>query len=387
MKQAADVLGKGQRQVRRYADSGALRSSGGGRGVAYSFRKADVLRFRAGGSTYAPRKAWRGVVDANTLGRIAHAASMKRIEGAGHMLTGFRGLWKLPEKTIAGLMRNCLPALGRVPADTLAWAQRTADTLSPAEADYVAAMFAVREYPAVKLEQAEAAALGGALDILKCARPHLFRDETTLQQSAEEWAAIEEGVRAGLAKAKYSTDVRKDAIELKKYAFLDPASRSLAWQLYGNHHPLRHVTEALAGAVHLGDVEEVRQLIMEAPDGTAALYPEADALRASLTALADKFRLLKRQAGRPPSGGQVAEVLGIHHEQGARIVRRIVAKLGQPGVVEIFRRLACDAPRAWKARRGRSTSRPKVSPVQSCPACEATVSETAEVCPDCKRML
>lgn len=350
------MLGKSPRQVRRYVETGQLRASGGGHGVPYSFDAADVAALSAG---YRPRQAWKGRVDADTLARIAHAVALRRVGQGRHYLLGggFRALWHVAPKTAAGMIRNGLPPLAQVPPETLTWAEGVADTLTAQEVDYIAGMLIVRDAPGMRLEQAEAAALGGALALVERARPHCFRDESTLQQSPEEWAAIEGSVRASVA--QYGHAAREAWIDSKRESFLS-GPRSLAWSIYGAHNPRVPIVEALAGAVHLGEVEEVRRLVFaseeDQADGRRAPYPEVGqdietGVRASLTAVTNKVRLWRRHADRNPNNGQVADVLGIYRAQGDRLVRSIKAKLGR-SVVELFAvRLDCDAPRSWKARR------------------------------------
>jgi len=339
LKQAAATLGKSSRQVRRYVADGKLKASGGGHGVPYSFDTADVAAF-CGKVAYRPRRTWKGRVDVNTLARIVHAVALRRIGQGKHYLLygGFRALWNVSPKTAEGIIRNGLPPLAHVPPETMSWAKEAAGMLTAQETDYLTAMFIVRDSPGTVLTENEGRALGGAFDILKQKRPHLFRNETTLQQSPEEWAAIEESVRASLA--DYSAPVRNAALEMKREQFFDPSRREIAWRLYGDHNPRIRVVKDLAGAVHRGDVEEVWRLVYASEDdqaaGFLAPYPEADRLRKSLVGLVDKIRLLHRHRNRAPTSRQVAQVLGLHHQQGTRLAESIMHKLSIDRIVDLW---------------------------------------------------
>lgn len=349
---AALLLGKCPRQIRRYVEAGQLRASGGGHGVPFQFAKRDLDAFtrRMGGKTYQRRKAWRGLVDGDTLARIAHASVLRQTdpEKFRHYLEGFTELWTLPEKTVAGLFRNMLPPLASVPESTRQWAARLASSLSPVELDYVAAMFAVRLTPGARLESAETGALGAATDLVKRARPHLFYDEKTFRQSPEAWEAIEDFVRAE-CRREYPGAFSSEVFSIRRDQFFG-MDRTRAWQIYSDNHPLMPFLGHLFIAVHSGNVDAVRQLIM--PDKKhKPLFPEIDELRASLTALTKKIRILRERADRNPSGNRVGQVLGLtYRAQGCRVARRVRDKLSRDDVLSLFADyLRCDAPRVWKS--------------------------------------
>ena len=137
LKDAARTLGKCSRQVRRYVESGQLRASGGGHGVHCLFARRDLDAFmrrsprreprpagRRGpciGTNYQQRQAWHGRFDGDTLARIAHAAALRQ-DNPGKYLhyvnAGFLALWSLPQNTVKGLLRGCLPRLDSVPDET-----------------------------------------------------------------------------------------------------------------------------------------------------------------------------------------------------------------------------------------------------------------------------
>jgi len=267
-----------------------------------------------------------------------------------HLLNGgFRELWRLKENTVEGLFRNCLPKLQDVPPAVVSWAQHLAGKLVSAENDYIGAMFILKENPGVKLEEAEKAAIGTALDILKRARPYLFASEKTLKQSSEEWAAIADNVKESLR--KYPFDIRHAALEMRRDTFFNVQSRSLAWQLYAEHHPATAVMETLVRAVHAGDSDEVRRLLFPKDDGESSEYPELEEIRETLTTLSKKLAPLRRYVGRAPSGAQVAQVLGIHPFQGSRLIQSVRRKLGQPGMAALLERLgSTNVPLAWKLK-------------------------------------
>lgn len=138
LEQAAAALGKCPRQVRRFVASGQLPATGGGRGVALVFDRADVRAFKAR-VAYAPRRAWKGRVDAEGLARIAHALKLDPA-GNSYMARGLLALWQV-KRSRASAIVNSMPPVEKVPPSTIAWAQGVAEKLSPAETDFVAAMF------------------------------------------------------------------------------------------------------------------------------------------------------------------------------------------------------------------------------------------------------
>lgn len=350
---AARKLGKGPRQVRRYVESGQLRASGGGHGIPYQFAQRDLEAFtrRMKGKAYRPRQAWLGRVDSETLARIAHASALRQDNPGDfhhYVNAGFLSLWTLPQKTVQGLFRNCLPALDSVPDATSQWAARLASRLSPVELDYVAAMFVVRLNPTARFELAEARALQVATDLVKRSQPHLFYDESTFEQSPEAWAAIADIVQTE-CRASYAAKFAGEVFASKRELFFG-RERALAWQIYAAHHPVEWVVRRLTLSVHTGDVEWLRSLIVPNQKRPPA-YPEADALRASLTAAAKRMRQLRKRADRNPSGNRVGQVLGLENRaHGCRVARGIRAKLSRNDTLSLFvDYLRCDAPRVWKS--------------------------------------
>ena len=353
LEQAASALGKCPRQVRRFVASGQLPATGGGRGVALVFDRADVLAFKAR-VAYAPRRAWKGRVDAEGLARIAHALKLDP-GGNSYMARGLLALWQV-NRSRASAIVNSLPPVEKVPPSTIAWAQGVAEKLSPAEIDFVAAMFVRLGNPDCSLDFSERAALGRAADLVEAARPHLFRSEADFQQSPEAWEAVEGSIRASLADYDWAT--QKAVLEMRREQFFHPARRQIAWQLYSEHHPLIPTVGRFHEAVLTGDVEETRRLVHtsrnDRADGVLAPYPEADEVSYSLTALACKCRNLRRASGRAPTCRQVSRLLGIHHQQGTRLAENIMRKLGPAGFSALwFERLGLDdveiaRSRLWK---------------------------------------
>ena len=360
LEQAAAALGKCPRQVRRFVASGQLPATGGGRGVALVFDRADVLAFKAR-VAYAPRRAWKGRVDAEGLARIAHALKLDPA-GTSYMARGLLALWQV-KRALASAIINSMPPVEKVPPSTLAWAQGVAEKLSPAEIDFVAAMFIRRGNPDCSLDFSERAALGRAADLIKAARPHLFRSETDFQQSPEEWGAVEGSIRASLA--DYDWPTQKAALEMRREQFFDPARRQIAWELYSEHRPLISTVTRFHDAVRKGDVEETRRLVhtsrADRADGVLAPYPEADEVGYSLTGLARKCRNLRRASGRAPTCRQVSRLLGIHHQQGTRLAESIMRQLGPAGFSALwFERLGLDDVEIARSRLWRRALRDTV---------------------------
>lgn len=351
---AALKLGKGPRQVRRYVESGQLRASGGGHGIPYQFAQRDIEAFtrRMKSKTYQRRQTWRGRVDGDTLARIAHASALRQ-DNPGEYLHyvngGFLSLWTLPQKTVQGLFRNCLPPLDSVPDSTRLWASRLAARLSPVELDYVGSMFIVRLNPATGFEKTEAGALGAAMEIVKQTRPYLFYNEKTFQQSPEAWAGIADSVQTE-CRASYAAEFAGEMYGFKRSVFFGQ-DRASAWQVYAAHHPVEWVVRRLTLSVHAGDVEWLRSLIVPNEKRPPA-YPEADKLRDSLTAATKRMRQLRKRQDRNPSGNRVGQVLGLKYRaQGCRVARRVRDKLSRDDILSLFvDHLRCDAPRVWKSR-------------------------------------
>ena len=389
---ATRILGKGPRQVRRYVETGQLRASGGGHGVPYEFAKRDLSAFmqRMKGKTYQRRQTWRGLVDGDTLARIAHAAALRQDNPGKYLYyvnAGFVALWSLSQTTVKGLLRGCLPPLDSVPDETRRWAARLASGLSPVELDYVAAMFIVRLNPATRFEGAEAGALGVAMDVVKRTRPYLFYNEKTFQQSPEAWAAVADSVLEKyreLAPARIALDMAAH----KREVFFGP-DLSRAWEIYAAHHPLQSAPGRLIEAAHRGDVPLLLRLVKGSADGKRPpAYPEAYAVLRSLIGATKKLGRMRERSDRTPSGNRVGQVLGLKYRaQGTRILKRIFEKVPFADAQElIYIRLRCDKPRVWKLN---EPQRPKAQRVIvfRCDICGAVVNENMDECPECKHLL
>lgn len=405
--EASRLLGKCPRQVRRYVASGALPAGGGGPWNPLRFSRRDLLAFKSGigNTSFRQREKWRGVIDADTLARIAHA-SVLRQENTGKYdfyLEGFTELWRLPVKTREGALRNCLPTLDAVPDSTRRWADRLGAALSPLEMDFVAGMLICRINPGVKLEESESKALGAALDMLKRSRPYLFYIEKTFQQTPEAWAAIEGAVLADV-QSKYDRGFVKTATEYYREQFFGP-ERDQAWALYGRYHPTmymadgKHVETSIGNlivAVHRGEVETVLELVSDVTahklildaDDHPPQFPEVDEVKNPLTDLTKKMRIYRRQQNRPPSANCVGLVLGLKHRvQGCRTIQRIKRGLDRSDLIALFKDyLRCDVPRALKiAKQVEKDARPRYSD-DECPECGAPIGFAA-VCPECGHFL
>ncbi len=354
LEKTARMLGKSARQVRRYVATKQLRASGGGHGIPYEFAKRDLIAFRRrlAAGPFRSHDRWQGRIDGDTLARIAHASVLRQDnpgEFRHYVNAGFLDLWNIKVDRLPGIFRNCLPALATVPDSTRRWAARLADILNPLEMDFLAAMFIVRLNPSAGLTEYEAGALQSALDLMKRARPHLFYNAKTFRQSPEAWAGIADSVETE-CRAKYGGKFSGEAFAHYRERFFGP-DRDQAWSVYAAHHPITQSVNRLIYAVHAGDVEYLRALIIPSMKHPPA-FPEADEVRASLTALAKKIRALRERADRNPSANRVGQVLGLHYRvQGCRVARSIRDKLDRGDVIALCADyLQCDAPRVWKSR-------------------------------------
>ncbi len=293
--EAARISRKSTRQLMRDIKVGKLATLGGGRGIPYVLKRADVV-------AYATPSA--GVVCADLLARIAHALHLKQKSQDTKWLPWFEStmLWKWHSQGEALLLdlarRSSFPPLEEVPTKTTTWARRLASSLAPDELDYVGAMFVVTAWPWRKYDKAERWALSRAI---KTMGRHQRKDELDFISAFES----------------------------------------------GDVTAIRNLTEDFENST--GQFSRAKLPGIRNADETDAPW---SLLSASRKVAQDR----KDRGSGKPTGGKVAILLGIHRFQGSRLTRRIMAKLGPQGVVGLFRLLGCEVPRAWKDKMKRPAS-------------------------------
>lgn len=400
LKETSSRLCKSSRQVRRYVTGGLLNASGGGKGVPYTFKKADVNNFKIqlSSGNFRQHKEWTGVVNAKILARMVHGLKLRRDGSAknDHFLQGFDMLWKLNQKTRAGIIRNHLPPLDEVPQNITKWTQQLEDSLAKRELDYVAAMFVVREVVFKKFDEFEEAARSKAIDILKETQPHFFRTKSTLEQSEEEWNAIKDSIKSKYI--NYSHDLQKIQMEFQQDLFLKE-DKERAWRIYSENHPLMSIVEPLLIIVQSGNVDGLLNLLRNDTARNTdiheryALYAGISEIKKYLVALTKKNKAVREYSDRAPSNRQVARALGMHHEQGMRIISSIVQKLHENDIGQLFEMLglidSAKIPRAWRGKSKATRKTPAIKQIttERCPHCAANITESMEECPECGRMI
>lgn len=361
LKQAAGALGKSPRQVRRYVQSGHLRAGGGGHGVPYTFAAQDVerLRQRIAGkplsdkrrAAYRPRAAWQGVIDADGLARIAYALQLSRQAKAEDRACKWlpwwesKMLWKWAEtgihsaatdqqrslwrKQLNGALRTAFPPLSDVPQQVLTWAQNTARQLTPAEVDYIAAMFVVVAHPWSEFTQAETAAFGQVLSVSG-------RGGERVPLSPDEIGRIAAQFKPGAWRA-FTAEQKQRAIAALSQPTVDIDELLLAYES-GDTVALRALIEDRMDNAGVFQRAPYAHLRVKSKDGEGEDETEDSAPDSLIDSSWKYAKDRKRETQGKPSGAKVARLLGIHRYQGTRLWR------GADGRDGIAQKLG---PRQW----------------------------------------
>jgi len=376
------------------------------------FNEKDVSAFRqhltakrapgvGRGKTPRRRKQWQSVIDADGLARIVYALQVKREDKACKWLLQWEScnLWRLAEtgqhsastdkqralwqRQVEGIIRTAFPPLSAVPHDLLKWARDTARQLTPAEVDYIAAMFIVVAHPWSEFTQAETAA---------------FRQVISASGHGRKRPPLSPG------------EIGRIAAQFKPGAWRDFTAEQKQRAIAALSQPTVEIDELLM-AYESGDTVALGALVEDRMN-SAGVFQRApyahlrvksktgededeteDSAPDGLIDSSWKYaKDRKRETQGKPSGAKVARLLGIHRYQGTRIVRNLKEKLGRGGVKALFTLLDCSVPRTWKAAKTAHVS-PEIRNARraacelTCDACGAVVSDTAQTCPDCGALL
>jgi len=172
--------------------------------VPYSFDTGDV-------EALSSQRA--GLAEAETLARIVHALRVKRQNPACRWFPRHEStmLWKWRAEgnvnAVALAVRNVFPPLADVPPAVLTWARRTCGGLTPAEMDYLAAMFVCVAHPWRKCDVGERWAFSHALDV---SLHHPREEERSLVSSYE--AGDWDGLRSLIEDGEDSRGQRRQAV-------------------------------------------------------------------------------------------------------------------------------------------------------------------------------
>lgn len=429
--EAARVLGKSPRQVMRYRKEKKLQARGGGRALRFDQAEVEALRRRmeealryqvearrlrdgnpkrygVNRCEFRRRRPASAIVNEDLLARIAFAFILKRgvrrgledpsmdtaVERANieQMLlkclnVRFLVLWKLHKSNrqdaVDELVGNGLPGPEDVPPDVQNWAQSIGQMLTPAEMEYVAALFIVTEHP-VDLHNLRPAALRQLLRLIKAARPQMFVTAQTFGQTPQEWSWIEDSVRndldvrqmakeaAGHVEAsgvQIATGGRQRLQALFGQVFfedarlehLDQTKKEAAYLRYRKNHPGIALVSTLIPSFLDAQGDRLRELTAEGvlweEDKRPVKFLEAGELLESLVEEAKEFKRYRDSQGKgKPSGAKIAAVLGIHRFQATRLWRGekgrkgIAEKIGENGMLNLAQMLGFDSmPRAWQS--------------------------------------
>jgi hypothetical protein len=327
----------------RDIQAGKLPAKGGGRGrVPYKIALADVEAFR---------RRHSGVADADLLARIAYAFQQKRRHPGKFdywLNAGFLMLWQWrksgQENLIEGFCRNGLPALAVVSPAVRDWARRIVQDLTPAEVDYLAAMFIVTEHPVAHWTGAASRAWAETVKRI-APRFHVTKPRLDSRVAQTLW------LRHSQKRCEVKTCPHCEYEKAK-------GERNAAFEFVTAAYHGR--TDLLSADTFTGlDSAGLAILDKAGKPVPPSRFQELNGLLSDIREWSRRTaKAVKNQGRAKPSGATVADVLGIRRFQATRLWRGekarkgIVQKIGPDGIIHLAGMLSLDAeqvPRAWKA--------------------------------------
>lgn len=307
---AAKILGRSTRQVRRDVRDGKLRADGGGRGKALFFKPADLE---------IEKNKRGGVFNSDLLARAVHALHQMRDgkkEAFPPSYVTYR-LWRTDrDSNLFKYDREGFPPLSSVSSEILDSVRGLCAGLLPSEIDYLGAMTICVAQPSRRYTRTENKAVQMAYDSVHGVRG--IANYNAYNKALNELIFSTDGVDA--LESYLFEDAAKRAARpsLQKKSFMgstwsEMAPSKLAW------------IRLLRVGLNPKRGQDFRSVFMRAVRKIALDHKE----------MGVGF----------PTGNRVAGIIGLSHRySGSQIVRQLRNKLGRNGVLAWFRLLGIEYP-------------------------------------------
>jgi hypothetical protein len=358
LNEAADLLGRSSRQLRRDVQAGRLHAQGGGRGKALWFKASDL-------------KDFQGCFDADLLARAVFGLHRLRLgdkpadvfpRHESQMLWR----WWRDGSPAFKFARERFPALESVPDGIRQGVRGICAKLSPREVDYLAGMVVVTAHPWSVFSPEELHAIKLAQDALFMSRRLRYR-------------ANQSGYATALDEALFPP-VQDRAEWLDAVLFGDGKAIRDAYRMQGVHRlSIVHGRVVGAGDKVPSPIRWVRAL-------RVVLNPASGPdLRSTFMQAARKISLDFEQVGKGrPDAYRVAALLGIERHLASKIFFvGIAPKLGPDATGDWFKLLGSKPPRVRGAGLRRLGARITSTQDESVCKCGGALGAWDAFCPEC----
>ena len=344
--EAADLLGRSSRQLRRDVQAGRLSAQGGGRGKALWFKASDL-------------KDFQGCFDADLLARAVYGLHRLRMgDKPADVFPRHESqmLWRWWRKGSPAFKfaRERFPALESVPEGIRQGVRGICAKLSPREIDYLAGMVAVTAHPWSVFSPEELHAINLAQDALFMSRRLRYR-------------ANQSGYATALDEALFPP--------------VQDRAKWLDVVLFGDG-------KAIRDAYRMQDVkgEKVPSTMRWVRALRVVLNPASGPdLRSTFMRAARKISLDLGQVGKGrPDAYRVAALLGIERHLASKIfIGGIAPKLGPDATGDWFKLIGSKPPRVRGAGLRRLGARITSTQDESTCDCGGALGAWDAFCPEC----
>lgn len=358
LNEAADLLGRSTRQLRRDVQAGRLHAQGGGRGKALWFKASDL-------------KDFKGCFDADLLARAVFGLHRLRLgdkpadvfpRHESQMLWR----WWRDGSPAFKFARERFPALESVPDGIRQGVRGICAKLSPREVDYLAGMVVVTAHPWSVFSPEERHAINLA-------------QEAIFMSRRLRYPASQPGFATALDEALFPP-VTGRAKWLDAILYGDGKTIRAACRMQGvNRLSIIHGRVVDAGDKVPSPLRWVRAL-------RAVLNPASGPdLRATFMQAARKIQLDLDQVGKGrPDVYRVAALLGIERHLASKIFfRGITPKLGRAATGDWFKLIGSKPPRVRGAGMRRLGARITSTQDESVCKCGSALGDWDAFCPEC----
>lgn len=359
LNEAADLLGRSTRQLRRDVQAGRLPAQGGGQGKALWFKASDL-------------KDFQGCFDADLLARAVYGLHRLRMgDKTGDVFSRHESqmLWRWrgdgsPAFRLA--RENTFPPLASVPISIRRKVRGICAKLNPREVDYLAGMVVVTAHPWSVFSPEERHAINLA-------------QEAIFMSRRLRYPASQPGFATALDEALFPP-VTDRAKWLDAILYGDGKTIRAACRMQGvNRLSIIHGRVVDAGDKVPSPLRWVRAL-------RAVLNPASGPdLRATFMQAARKIQLDLDQVGKGrPDVYRVAALLGIERHLASKIFfRGITPKLGRAATGDWFKLIGSKPPRVRGAGMRRLGARITSTQDESVCKCGSALGDWDAFCPEC----
>lgn len=358
LNEAADLLGRSTRQLRRDVQAGRLHAQGGGRGKALWFKASDL-------------KDFQGCFDADLLARAVFGLHRLRLGDKPadvfprHESQMLWRWWRDGSPAFRLARENAFPPLASVPISIRGKVRGICAKLSPREVDYLGGMVVVTAHPWSVFSPEERHAINLA-------------QEAIFMSRRLRYPASQPGFATALDEALFPP-VTDRAMWLDAILYGDGKTIRADCRMQGvNRLSIVHGRVVDAGDKVPSPLRWVRAL-------RAVLNPASGPdLRATFMQAARKIQLDLEQIGKGrPDVYRVAALLGIERHLASKIFRGLPPKLGRAATGDWFKLIGSKPPRVRGAGLRRLGARITSTQDESVCKCGSALGDWDAFCPEC----